>query len=154
MQLAPLNGLSALIFPERPRNLPGLSRLELPLRVVHIAAMAVVLGATPYVQDRRTLRFAILPMVFSGLGMLGIELARTGAFLFQLRGALTLLKFALITLGAVFPENRFGWYLAASILAVLGTHLPEHARLWCYWRPQAPRAGQAEASAEPSVSPG
>lgn len=147
-------GITDLLFPEPPRSLPGLARLELPLRVVHIAAMAVVLGATPYVQDRRTLRFAILPMVFSGLGMLGIELARTCAFLFQLRGAMTLLKFAFITLGAVFPENRFGWYLAASFLAVLGTHLPEPARMWCYWSPQPPRTGQAEVPSQPSVSPG
>ncbi len=141
-----LNRLLALLFPAAPRPLPGLSRLELPLRVVHIAAMAVVLGATPYVQDRRTLRFAILPMVFSGLGMLGIELAQTCAFLLQVRGALTVVKFALITLGAVFPDQRFGWYLAASVLAVLGAHLPEPVKTWQPWRPadlQAERAGSA-----------
>jgi len=128
-----LNRLLALLFPAAPRPLPGLSRLELPLRVVHIAAMAVVLGATPYVADRRTLRFAILPMVFSGLGMLGIELARTWTFLLQVRGALTLVKFALITLGAVFPDQRFGWYLSASVLAVLGAHLPEQLKTWQFW---------------------
>jgi hypothetical protein len=140
--------ITALLFPELPRALPGLARLELPLRVVHIAAMSVVLGATPYVADRRTLRFAILPMVFSGVAMLGIELARSCAFLLQLRGALTLLKFALITLGAVFPESRFGWYLAASVLAVLGTHLPEPIKLWQYWNPGVlqTRAGEAAAS--------
>ena len=121
------------LLPESPRPLPWAARLELPLRAVHIAAMAVVLGATPYVQDRRSLRFAILPMVFSGLAMLGIELARSGAFLLQLRGALTGLKFALITLGALFPASRFGWYLAAAALAVVGTHLPETVRTWRFW---------------------
>lgn len=140
-----LNRLLALLFPAAPRPVPGLARLELPLRVVHIAAMTVVLGATPYVQDRRTLRFAILPMVFSGLGMLGIELARTCAFLLQVRGALTLAKFALITLGAVFPDHRFGWYLAASVLAVLGAHLPDAMRRRCYWNLVPLRAGQTEA---------
>jgi hypothetical protein len=137
MRIRSLNDLLALLFPASPRVLPGLGRLELPLRVVHIAAMAVVLGATPYVQDRRTLRFAILPMVFSGLAMLGIELARSCAFLLQLRGALTVAKFALITLGAIFPDQRFGWYLAASVLAVLGTRLPETARKRVLW--QTPR---------------
>jgi hypothetical protein len=138
--------LLALLFPDSPRSLPGLSRLELPLRTVHIVAMAVVLGATPYVQDRHALRFAILPMVFSGLAMLAIELARSCAFLLQLRGILTLVKFALITLGAVFPAQRFGWYLAASAVAVLGTHLPEPVKTICYWSPEPVRAGQTEAS--------
>jgi len=138
------NDLLSMFFPETPRVLPGLSRLELPLRIVHIAAMAVVLGATPYVQDRRTLRFAILPMVFSGLAMLGIELARTWAFLLQLRGALTVLKFALITLGAVFPDHRFGWYLAASVLAVLGAHLPQDLKAWKIWSPTDPQPRRPE----------
>ena len=126
--------LKAKLFPATPRDLPGLYRLELPLRIVHIAAMAVVLGATPYVHDRRALRFAILPMVFSGLAMLAIELGRSCTFLLQLRGVLTLLKFTLITLGAVFPDHRFGWYLAATVLAVLGAHLPETVRIRVLWR--------------------
>lgn len=121
------------LFPAEPRALPWADRLELPLRVVHIAAMAVVLGATPYVTDRRTLRFAILPMVFSGLVMLGCEMARSAAFLLQARGALTVLKFALITLGALFPASRFAWYLAATVLAVLGAHLPDAVRQRRLW---------------------
>ncbi len=145
-----LNRLLGLLFPAAPRSLPGLSRLELPLRVVHIAAMAVVLGATPYVQDRRTLRYAILPMVSSGLGMLGIELARTWAYLLQVRGALTLLKFALITLGAVFPDHRFGWYLAASVLAVVGAHLPEALKVRTYWTPFDLASAPAARPADPA----
>lgn len=113
------------LLPATPRSLPWADRLELPLRVVHIAAMAVVLGATPYVSDRRGLRFAILPMVASGLVLLGCELARSAAFFLQVRGVLTVLKFALITLGALFPASRFAWYLAATALAVLGAHLPD-----------------------------
>ena len=116
------------LLPEAPRSLPWADRLELPLRVVHIAAMAVVLGATPYVSDRRALRFAILPMVASGLALLACELARSAAFFLQTRGVLTVLKFALITLGALYPASRFAWYLAATALAVLGAHLPESVK--------------------------
>jgi hypothetical protein len=83
-------------------------------------------------------------MVFSGLVMLGIELARTCAFLFQFRGAMTLLKFALISLGAIFPDHRFGWYLAASLLAVLGSHLPEDLKSWRIWNPMDSRARRTE----------
>lgn len=126
------------LLPEAPRRLPWADRLELPLRIVHIAAMAVVLGATPYVSDRRALRFAILPMVASGLALLGCELARTAAFFLQTRGVLTLLKFALITLGALLPASRFAWYLAATALAVLGAHLPESARTRVLWRLSSP----------------
>jgi hypothetical protein len=143
----PNRGLLALLFPEPPRALPGLTRLELPLRIVHIAAMALVLGATPYVSDRRSLRFAILPMVFSGLAMLGIELARSCAFLLQLRGALTMLKFALITLGALFPASRFAFSLAAPALAAAGAHLPERLRLRRFWGQLDLTSRSAEAAA-------
>ena len=101
-------------------------------------------GGTLYLRSEDTLRFAILPMVFSGLGMLGIELARTWAFLLQVRGALTVVKFALITLGAVFPDQRFGWYLAASVLAVLGAHLPEQVKTWQFWTPTDLQPERAE----------
>lgn len=132
------------LMPEVPRRLPWADRLELPLRVVHIAAMAVVLGATPYVSDRRALRFAILPMVASGLALLGCELARSAAFFLQTRGVLTLAKFALITLGALLPASRFAWYLAATALAVLGAHLPESAKTRVLWRHSLRLAKDAE----------
>jgi len=120
-------GLRALLFPERPRHFAWARPLQLVLRSLHIAAMAMILGGLPFGADYRTLRGAILITVLSGAALLAIDLAKDAAFLVQGSGVALLLKLGLLGLGLLQPAARLPMYLAATFVAAIGSHMP---RTW------------------------
>lgn len=112
-----------LLFPWPPRRLPWARPVQVALRTVHVAAMALVLGGLAFgVADAR-LHAAGVVTVASGVGLLAVELAKTGVFLYTGAGVASFLKLALLLLGHVFPVARFELYLAATLLASVGSHM-------------------------------
>ena len=102
-----------------------LSRLaQVALRSVHIAAMGMVLGGLWLGGGFERLRTAILFTVASGLLLAVIDLAKGPGYLRQGSGAALLLKLALLGLGSVFAGARLEWYLAATLVASIGSHMP------------------------------
>lgn len=116
--------LRALLFPETPRFFPWARRVQLVLRSIHIAAMALVVGGIPFGADFHTLRRAIVITVASGVLLFAVDLARDLAILTQGSGVAVLLKLGLLGLGALQPEARLPWYLAATLVASVGSHMP------------------------------
>jgi hypothetical protein len=97
---------------------------QVGLRSLHIAAMGLVLGGIWLGGDYQRLRAAIFAAVGSGLALAAIDLAKGAGFLVQGSGAALLLKLALLGLGNLFPGDRLGWYLAATLVASVGSHMP------------------------------
>jgi hypothetical protein len=97
---------------------------QVGLRSLHIAAMGLVLGGIWLGGDYQRLRAAIFAAVGSGLALAAIDLAKGAGFLLQGSGAALLLKLALLGLGNLFPGDRLGWYLAATLVASVGSHMP------------------------------
>jgi len=93
------------------------------LRTVHVASMALVLGGLAFGVPDARLHAAGVVTVASGVGLLAVELAKTGVFLYTGAGAATILKLALLGLGVAFPRARFELYLAATLLASVGSHM-------------------------------
>lgn len=116
--------LWALLFPETPRHFPWARPVQLVLRSVHIAAMAMLLGGLPFGADFRTLRVSILITVASGVALFAIDLAKDAAFLVQGSGVAVLLKVGLLGAGLLQPSARLPWYLAATLVAAIGSHMP------------------------------
>lgn len=114
----------ALLFPETPRHLPWARPVQLLLRSVHIAAMAMILGGLPYGADFHALRLSILVTVASGVALFAIDLAKDAAFLVQGSGVAVLLKLGLLGGGLLQPTARLPWYLAATFVAAIGSHMP------------------------------
>jgi len=92
--------------------------------------MALVLGGLAFDVPEARLHAAGVVTVASGVGLLAVEIARTGVFLYTGAGAASLLKLALLGLGAAFPVARFELYLAATILASVGSHMSGRWRHW------------------------
>jgi len=92
--------------------------------------MALVLGGLAFGVPDVRLHAAGVVTVASGVGLLGVELVRTGVFLYTGAGVASLVKLALLGLGIVFPEARFELYLAATILASVGSHMSGRWRHW------------------------
>ena len=115
--------LGSLLFPAEPRRVPWGRPLQVGLRTVHIVAMAMVLGGLARGGTRETLLGWIVATILSGVLLLGIDLWKSCAYLGQGAGVAVLLKLGLLGLGNLFPEARFGWYLAATAVASIGSHM-------------------------------
>ena len=97
---------------------------QVALRSVHIAAMGLVLGGIYLGGDFQRLRGAILATLASGVLLASLDLAKGPSFLRQGSGAMLLLKLALLGMGNLFPAARLQWYLAATLAASIGSHMP------------------------------
>ena len=116
---------------------PSVSRLaQVGLRSVHIAAMGLVLGGIHLGGEFGQLRTAILVTVLSGVLLAAVDLAKGPGFLLQGSGAALVLKLALLGLGNLFPGARLQWYLAATLVASVGSHMPGAWRHFSFreWR--------------------
>jgi hypothetical protein len=92
--------------------------------------MALVLGGLAFDVPDARLHAAGVVTVASGVGLLAVELARTGVFLYTGAGAASILKLALLGLGFAFPVARFELYLAATLLASVASHMSGRWRHW------------------------
>ena len=108
------------------------------VRTVHITAMALVLGGLAMGGGFERLRVSILLTVVSGGFLLVLDLAKGPDFLLQGSGVAVLLKLALLGLGNLFPAARFEWYLAATAVASVGSHMSGAWRHFSFreWRVQ------------------
>lgn len=139
----PRGPLLRLLLPAEPRRIPGDRPLRVLFRSVHIVTMAVMLGGYAFGIPHDRLQPWIWGMVASGLLLLGIDLVKSCAWIAQGSGAAFLVKALLLTAGFFIPTQRFGWYLAATFVASVGSHMPGRFRhgAWRPWgvTPEAPR---------------
>jgi hypothetical protein len=104
--------------------------VQVALRTVHVAAMALVLGGLAFGVPDARLHASVVVTVASGVLLLAVELAKTGVFLYTGAGVASLLKLALLGLGVAFPVARFELYLAATLVASVGSHMSSSWRHW------------------------
>ena len=86
--------------------------------------MALVVGGIPFGADYQALRGPIILTVASGALLFALDLAKDLAMLSQGSGVAILLKLALLGLGVLQPAARLPWYLAATLVASVGSHMP------------------------------
>ena len=86
--------------------------------------MALVVGGLPFGADFEALRTPILVTLASGILMFALDLAKDAAMLAQGSGAAVVLKLTLLGLGTLQPAHRLPWYLAATLIASVGSHMP------------------------------
>lgn len=108
---------------ELPEPARGTRALQVAARTVHICAMALVLGGLAMGGSFERLRCSILVTVLSGVFLLALDLAKGPGFLVQGSGVAVLVKLGLLGLGNLFPAARFEWYLAATAVASVGSHM-------------------------------
>jgi hypothetical protein len=121
-----------VLFRHPPRRLRGARAWQVGARTVHIAAMAFVLGGVAWRVPARDLVVPFVLTAASGVVLLGIDLAKSLSYLYQGSGAAAILKLALLGLGEIFPAARLEWYLAAIVVASVGSHMPGAWRHWSF----------------------
>lgn len=134
-----------VVVPQRASK-PGWQRaIEIGLRSVHVASMGLVLGGIAMGGTHDTLLVPIVCTVASGVLLLATSLSWGCMTLGQGSGLALLAKLALLGLGNVFPGGRLGWYLAATLVTSVGSHMPAAWRHWSFAAGAAARRG-AQAS--------
>jgi hypothetical protein len=121
-----------VLFRHPPRRLRGARAWQIGARTVHIAAMSLVLGGVAWGAPARDLLAPIALTALSGVVLLGIDLAKSFAFLYQGSGVAAILKLALLGLAELLPSVRLEWYLAATVVASIGSHMPGSLRHWSF----------------------
>ncbi len=144
---APAAGLRALLVPPVPRTFRGSRAWQIAARTLHIAAMGLVLGGLARGAPAGQLLLPVALTVASGLALLGIDLWKSCAVLWQGTGLAMILKLALLGLGELFPGSRLEWYLAATVVASVGSHMPS---TWRHWSPGGAHAATAPADGQGS----
>jgi hypothetical protein len=124
--------LRAWLLPDPPRHFRWGRWTQVLFRSAHIAGMALLVGALPFTTDHRALRAAIWLTVLSGLGLWALDLMKSCAVLFEGAGVALLLKLLCLALGFAFPQARFQWYLAAVVVASVGSHMPGRWRHYSF----------------------
>jgi len=99
--------------------------LTLLLRSAHISATAVIMGGVFLGAGHDEIRVAIWATLSSGSLMLLLDILKSPRVMLQGSGLFILLKLALLAIGFfLLPEHRFYWYLAATVTASIGSHMP------------------------------
>ena len=103
---------------------PGWQRaIEVGLRSLHLVSMGLVLGGVAMGGTYDTLTGPIYATVITGALLLTTSLRWGCLHLGQGAGAALLLKLALLGLGNMFPGGRLGWYVAATLVTSVGSHM-------------------------------
>jgi hypothetical protein len=116
--------------PPATRSFRGERAVQVAARTVHVAAMGLLLGGVAYAVPQSRLGLPIALTLASGLILFGVDLWKGGAYLVQGNGVAVLLKLALLGMGQFLPGQRLEWYLAATVVASVGSHMP---RTWRHW---------------------
>ena len=98
--------------------------LQVALRSIHIMAMALVLGALPFGLGFAQLKVPVLMTVASGVALFALDLAKDPRVLLQGSGVAVLAKLVLLGCGHLWPAQQLAFYLAATAVASVGSHMP------------------------------
>lgn len=114
----------------RPKQAkPGWQRaIEVGLRSLHIASMGLVLGGISMGGTHDTLVVPIVATVATGLLLFATCVAWGCLTFTQGAGWALLLKLGCLGLGNVFPGARLAWYLLATMVSSVGSHMPSNWR--------------------------
>jgi hypothetical protein len=113
--------------PEAFRRL-GLARgVQVGLRTWHIVAMAFALGGLASHGTQHDVHAAMAQSAWSGVLLLGAMIAWGSLNITQGAGWAVLAKLVLIGMGSAVPALRLELYVAATVVASIGSHMP---RAW------------------------
>jgi hypothetical protein len=116
--------LLQLIFPETTRNFPY-QRLVLDLlRSTHILCVSILLGGLYFLPDAAQLKYWLAGVIASGCGLLAVEIYRSGAVLFEVRGITVLSKLALLL---YLPQLPVSSQIVLLMLLVFVSSLSSHS---------------------------
>jgi hypothetical protein len=103
---------------------PSSRAIQVGLRTIHITAMGLVLGGVAMGGTHDTLLVPIVVTVATGVLLLAVMLAYRTLSLRQGAGWALFLKLGLLGLGNLLPVHRLEFYVAATVVTSIASHMP------------------------------
>ena len=116
------------ILPPEGRRSGGNRALRIALRTVHILGFSVLLGGHWFRVPGEELLTCLYWTVFSGAGLMGLDLLAGFDWLLQLAGVMTAAKLVVLCLIPLFWEQRLDLLLAVLVIGSVGSHMPGSLR--------------------------
>ena len=124
-----MNALLQLIFPAQSRRFPYQRLILDLLRSAHILCVCLLLGGLYFRPDAPQLGYWLVGVLATGAGLLAIEVHRTAAVLFELRGIIVLCKLALLFYLPQFsPATQLILLMLLVFFSTLSSHSPRRIR--------------------------
>ncbi len=120
--------LLAFLFPEQPREFPYRRALRITLRALHILTTGVLLGGHIFQQPTDILEPWLWFAILSGLAIFLTDIYSSFAVFFEIRGIVVLLKIALLSLVAIFWEQRIFLLVLILFIGAISSHMPKRYR--------------------------
>jgi len=122
------NDLKGILFPLEKRKWRGSRAARITLRTIHLLSFSVLFGGHWFGLPRTELAVWLYLTVFTGAGLMTLELYSSFDWILQLAGTLVLLKLAILILTPVFWEHRIALLTIVMIIGSVGSHMPAALR--------------------------
>ncbi|HSD22100.1 MAG TPA: hypothetical protein VLC54_18765 [Anaeromyxobacter sp.] len=106
--------------------------IGIALRTAHLGAMAVLVGGVYFAAADPALHVWRALTAATGLALLVTEVSHSRHWVYQGRGAVTILHVASLALVVVPPASGRVAMMAALALGAVGSHLPRSLRKWSF----------------------
>jgi hypothetical protein len=108
------------------------------MRTMHLMAVSVLVGGHAYDVSPAQLLWPLWLTIASGVGLIVVEAYPSARWLFQLRGAMVLLKLAIMAIVPLFWEQRLILLLLIVAIASVGSHMPSRFRYFSLLHMEVP----------------
>ena len=124
----------------RSNRYPGQRPLRIALRTIHLACVAMVIGAVGFGQNPEAW---VVMLVLSGIGIIADDLYKYGEDYFRFAQFWALIvKIGLVVLGSIFPEMMWLMLMGALVVGSVISHSPGAIRHFSLWGPKGPCASR------------
>ena len=123
-----MKGPKEILFPPEKRQLRGGRAARIALRTVHLLCLSALFGGHLFGIPRAELAVWLHWTVFSGAGLIALELYGSFDWLLQVAGALVLVKLLILGLTPLFWEQRIALLTIVMVIGSVGSHMPSALR--------------------------
>ena len=123
--------LKRILFPLEKRRWKGSRALRVALRTVHLLSFSVLFGGHWFGLPQAELVPWLRWTIFSGAGLIAIELWTGFDWIFQLACAFVAVKIVLLLLIPVFWAHRVALMAVVIVIGSVGSHMPGPLRHFC-----------------------
>jgi len=122
--------LSAILFPATPRRIPHDRWINIAVRTAHLMTSSILLGGHVFAVSADRLILSLYLTIASGVGLVLLELYTSCRWIYLGKGALVILKLALLIAAGVWWEERVVFLLLVVLIGSVGSHMPARFRYY------------------------
>ena len=122
--------LIEILFPAVPRRIPHERGVNIALRTAHLMTSGILLGGHVFDVSSDRLILLLYLTIASGVGLVLLELYTSCRWIYLGKGAMVILKLALLIAAGVWWDKRVGFLLLVVLIGSVSSHMPARLRYY------------------------